>query len=99
MVMYGGQIMEKGPTDKLFARPSHPYTKGLLAAVPRLDVEFDVLPTIDGEPPNMLGLPPGCPFSPRCRFKMPHCVETRPSLDRFAEDRARACYAELEEVA
>jgi oligopeptide transport system ATP-binding protein len=66
LVMYGGQIMEEGPTEAVFARPAHPYTAGLLSAVPRIDREEAVLRTIAGEPPDMSRLPAGCPFSPRC---------------------------------
>ncbi|MBT8408599.1 MAG: ATP-binding cassette domain-containing protein [Alphaproteobacteria bacterium] len=98
MVMYGGQIMEEGSTDDIFARPEHPYTRGLLKAVPRLDVSHEVLPTIDGEPPNMLGLPRGCPFSPRCTQVRERCSAERPPLQFTSETRRRACFAPVEEL-
>ena len=98
VVMYGGRIVEEGPTEALFARPAHPYTAGLLKAIPRLDGEEEVLPTIEGEPPNMLGLPPGCPFHPRCRLAREICTREMPGRD-VAGDRARACHAPVEEVA
>jgi oligopeptide transport system ATP-binding protein len=92
MVMYGGRMMEAGLTTDLFARPSHPYTLGLLQAVPRLDRDDDRLRTIAGEPPNMTGLPPGCPFSPRCALKQPVCTDIMPPLVPF-DARLRACHA------
>ena len=97
IVLYGGQIMEKGSTKDIFARPTHPYTLGLLKAVPRLDEEHEVLPTIDGEPPNMLGLPDGCPFSPRCEFALPVCSDTRPLLEMDGHVQ-RACHQSAETV-
>lgn len=62
LVMYAGRTMEYGKVDDIFYRPSHPYTEGLLRAIPRLDTEGEVLPTIPGNPPNLLRLPTGCPF-------------------------------------
>ncbi|MGI9388571.1 MAG: oligopeptide/dipeptide ABC transporter ATP-binding protein [Boseongicola sp.] len=97
IVLYGGQIMEKGLTTDIFARPTHPYTLGLLKAVPRLDEEHEVLPTIDGEPPNMLGLPEGCPFAPRCEFVLPVCSDSRPPLVSD-ENIHRACHQSVETV-
>ncbi len=97
VVMYGGRILETGPTDALFAQPTQPYTLGLLRAIPRIDVDHEVLPTIPGEPPNMLGLPPGCPFNPRCGWVRDVCRRTMPPLERVGE-RFRACHAPVEEV-
>jgi oligopeptide transport system ATP-binding protein len=94
MVMYGGRMMEAGLTADLFAAPSHPYTLGLLQAVPRLDRDDDRLRTIAGEPPNMTGLPVGCPFSPRCGFRMPICADVMPSLLPTGS-RLRACHADM----
>jgi oligopeptide transport system ATP-binding protein len=98
MVMYGGRVMETGPTDAVFAAPSHPYTLGLLAAVPRLDVEQEALRTIPGEPPDLLNLPKGCPFSRRCPLVHDPCLKAMPPLERFDKDRLRACYANRETV-
>lgn len=98
IVLYGGQVMEEAPTADLFARPTHPYTLGLLHAVPRLDDRHETLPTIEGEPPNMLKLPAGCPFAPRCRFVRDVCRTVRPPLEHVGDDRTRACLAPIEEV-
>ena len=99
LVMYGGQVMEEGTTEDVFAKPSHPYTVGLLSAVPRIDREDEVLATIAGEPPDMSHLPRGCPFSPRCARVMDICHGTRPALIGFDGDRRRACHASYSEAA
>lgn len=99
LVMYGGQIMEDGPTDDVFADPSHPYTKGLLRAVPRLDRANDRLSTIAGEPPDMSNLPAGCPFSPRCAQVQNTCAGLPPVLEDHGADRRRACHLPIAEVA
>jgi oligopeptide transport system ATP-binding protein len=99
LVMYGGQVMEEGDTEDVFARPVHPYTVGLLRAVPRLDRDDGELKTIAGEAPDMSRLPPGCPFSPRCAIAKPRCTGTRPQIVTLDSHRRRACHAELSEVA
>ncbi|MEL6839331.1 MAG: oligopeptide/dipeptide ABC transporter ATP-binding protein [Pseudomonadota bacterium] len=98
LVMYGGQIMEEGPTDDIFADPSHPYTSGLLKAVPRLDKDEATLATIAGEPPDMSHLPPGCPFSPRCAQILNNCRAERPALETSGT-RRRACHLPVKKVA
>ena len=98
LVMYGGQIMEEGPTDDIFAKPQHPYTSGLLKAVPRLDRADATLATIAGEPPDMSRLPAGCPFSPRCAQVLENCRADRPILEILG-DRRRACHLPIQEVA
>ncbi|MGR3467765.1 MAG: oligopeptide/dipeptide ABC transporter ATP-binding protein [Shimia sp.] len=97
LVMYGGQIMEAGATNALFANPTHPYTSGLLAAVPRLDRDDDELRTIPGDPPDMSRLPEGCPFTARCAQVMDHCGTVRPPLEETG-DRRRACHLKPEAV-
>ncbi|WP_371168461.1 oligopeptide/dipeptide ABC transporter ATP-binding protein [Aliiroseovarius sp. 2305UL8-7] len=101
LVMYGGQQMEYGTTEGLFEMPTHPYTMGLLKAVPRLDIESERLATIPGSPPNMMNMPKGCPFSPRCEFADDRCVTSRPSLDGVTgrKVRRRACWKTMEELA
>ena len=98
LVMYGGQIMEQAPTEPLFERPTHPYTLGLLAAVPRIDRDDDELTTIAGEPPDMSRLPKGCPFTPRCAWRRDNCATVKPPLEPCGPDRRRACHAPVEEV-
>jgi len=93
LVLYGGQIMEEGPTIDVFETPAHPYTTGLLQAVPRLDREDEFLRTIAGEPPDMSHLPRGCPFAPRCEIARDHCLIVKPVLDPFTAGRTRACHA------
>ena len=97
MVMYGGQVMEQGTTATLFAEPTHPYTKGLLKAVPRLDRDSERLPTIPGEPPDMSNLPDGCPFTPRCAWAHAPCPGQKPPLIEEM-GRLRACHASPETV-
>jgi oligopeptide transport system ATP-binding protein len=94
MVMYGGRVMEHAPAEAIFHRPSHPYTRGLLAALPRLDAGAGALVSIPGNPPNMNALPPGCPFSARCRYVEDRCVGTMPLLQRLepASLTLRACH-------
>ena len=99
LVLYGGQIMEQGQTDDVFESPTHPYTKGLLRAVPRLDRDDDQLLTIAGEPPDMSNLPQGCPFSPRCEIAKDICVTTKLVKGPVGDDHLRACHATLSEVA
>ncbi len=98
LVMYGGQILEEGQTTDIFADPTHPYTSGLLKAVPRLDQEQEELATIAGEPPDMSHLPAGCPFSPRCAQRLDNCRAERPVLETSG-DRRRACHLPVKEVA
>ena len=99
LVMYGGRIMEYGKTENIFLKPSHPYTKGLLEAMPRIDVETNVLKTIPGNPPNMMNLPQGCPFSNRCEYKISSCSSTMPKLESTTSDEhKRACLVPSEHV-
>ena len=81
-VMYAARIVESGTAERVFARPLHPYARGLLAAVPRLDKGRSAkLATIDGAPPNLLSPPEGCRFRPRCRFAIDACTAVPPILE------------------
>ncbi|MBJ3815541.1 ABC transporter ATP-binding protein [Shimwellia pseudoproteus] len=97
LVMYAGRTMEYGTARDIFYRPTHPYAIGLLNAVPRLDGEGESLTTIAGNPPNLLQLPAGCPFQPRCRYAMEQCRYALPLAD-IGEGRLRACFKTPEEV-
>jgi oligopeptide transport system ATP-binding protein len=81
-VMYAGYIVETALTEDLFERPSHPYTVGLLHSIPRLDdVEGEPLVPIEGAPPDQRRAPVGCPFAPRCAWRLPVCWEEMPPLN------------------
>ncbi|AUH34787.1 ABC transporter ATP-binding protein [Paracoccus tegillarcae] len=97
-VMYGGRIRENGPVDPIFGDPTHPYTQGLLSAIPRIDQKGDELSAIPGSPPNMTRPPAGCAFEPRCTYRMDRCASERPPLEEFAAGRARACFATIDDV-
>jgi oligopeptide/dipeptide ABC transporter ATP-binding protein len=74
LVMYGGNMVEYGSSEQIFTDPGMPYTQGLLASLPRLDdTEHRRLEPIKGQPPNLLNLPPGCAFAPRCVYRMAIC--------------------------
>ncbi|ETS30614.1 oligopeptide ABC transporter ATP-binding protein OppD [Photorhabdus temperata] len=92
LVMYAGRTMEYGTAREVFYQPTHPYSIGLLNAVPRLDGDEESLTTIPGNPPNLLRLPKGCPFQPRCQFAVDHCVDCEPKLEAFGNGRLRACF-------
>ncbi|MGR3484546.1 MAG: oligopeptide/dipeptide ABC transporter ATP-binding protein [Paracoccaceae bacterium] len=97
VVMYGGRVMERGPAGAIFDAPTHPYTRGLLSAVPRIDRDLDALSTIPGDPPDMGALPPGCPFSARCAHVREVCPERRPPLEP-AGALMRACHVPVDQV-
>lgn len=96
LVMYAGRTMEYGTVEDIFYQPSHPYTEGLLKAIPRLDSEADTLPTIPGNPPNLLNLPEGCPYQDRCHRAIENICNGTPALTPFAQDRSRACFSDWE---
>jgi peptide/nickel transport system ATP-binding protein len=81
-VMYAARLVESGSAERVFARPLHPYARGLLSAVPRLDRGRSAkLATIEGAPPNLLAPPSGCRFRPRCRFAIEKCLEEPPYVE------------------
>ena len=99
LVMYGGQVMEIAKTELIYARPTHPYTQGLISAVPRLDDNADKLKTIHGNPPDAMLDPVGCPFSPRCKFSKDICSNQTPELvETGGNNHFRACHIVFEEL-
>jgi oligopeptide transport system ATP-binding protein len=93
MVMYAGKIVEAGPTTDVFAHPKHPYTWSLLRSIPRLDADrHEPLKPIEGAPPNMVDLPSGCSFHPRCAFKVDRCMKDVPPLQQVGETQLAACW-------
>ena len=99
LVMYGGEVMEIGQTDRLYENPTHPYTQGLMSAVPRLDDSSERLITIPGNPPNMMLKPIGCPFSPRCQYTQESCSSQMPELLMVDKNvHYRACHVAVKEL-
>jgi oligopeptide/dipeptide ABC transporter ATP-binding protein len=92
VVMYAGQIAEQGSVDAIFRRPMHPYTRGLLASIPRLTtLRKSRLPTIEGSVPGLHEMPPGCRYQNRCPYAQPRCAEERPPLDAVEDRHAVSC--------
>ena len=92
-VMYAGRIIETGTAKDIFANPKHPYTLGLLKSVPRLDeARKEKLEPIEGVPPDLVNLPKGCSFYPRCRYHVEKCLEESPPLMLVAENHFAACW-------
>ena len=98
LVMYAGRTMEYGNAEQIFYHPTHPYSIGLMDAIPRLDVDEEHLVTIPGNPPNLLHLPQGCPFSPRCQFASDQCQKTLPKLTALSDGHLRNCWLAPEEL-
>ncbi|QXM23881.1 ABC transporter ATP-binding protein [Elioraea tepida] len=92
LVMYAGRAAEWAPARTLFAAPQHPYTVGLMGAIPRLDEERSRLATIEGSVPSPTAWPPGCRFEPRCPFAVARCREEAPALAQLGENHAAACW-------
>ncbi|MFF2845377.1 ABC transporter ATP-binding protein [Streptomyces sp. NPDC058001] len=91
-VMYAGRIVETAPVHDLYKAPAHPYTKGLLASIPRLDQKGQDLYAIKGLPPNLTRIPPGCAFNPRCPMARDVCRTDVPPLARVSAERRSACH-------
>jgi len=99
-VMYAGRVVESGPVSRVFNAPAHPYTKALLNSIPRIADSDQRLVAIDGQPPDLSSLPPGCAFAPRCRQAMPRCrAEVPPPFAPEAGRVARCWLAEPMAVA
>jgi oligopeptide/dipeptide ABC transporter ATP-binding protein len=92
LVMYAGKIVEEAPVEKLFHDPQHPYTKGLLVSIPRVEGERGRLAIIRGTVPRPTEFPPGCRFHPRCDFALPVCAEREPPQTILEENRRVSCW-------
>ena len=91
-VMYAGRIVEMGPARDLFRAPAHPYTRALVASVPRLGQRVERLTAIEGQPPDLAALPPGCAFAPRCPDAMDRCRADAPPDVPVGPDRTARCW-------
>nr|WP_010316269.1 ABC transporter ATP-binding protein [Saccharopolyspora spinosa] len=92
VVMYAGRIVEAADAYSLYQQPGHPYTEGLMRSIPRLDLKGQELETIKGLPPNLLAVPPGCPFHPRCPRARERCRQEVPAYHQLGLGRASACH-------
>ncbi|MDI3270473.1 MAG: ABC transporter ATP-binding protein, partial [Bacillota bacterium] len=93
VVMYSGEAVEEAPVNELFANPKHPYTKGLLTSIPRLDTQRKaILPAIEGVVPRPQDRPQGCPFAPRCPYVMDICRVEHPEILPVGTDHLARCW-------
>jgi oligopeptide transport system ATP-binding protein len=92
VVMYAGRRMEQAQIDDIFHRPAHPYTLGLMDSIARTDVHLERLTPIPGSPPDLLAIPSGCPFHPRCSHAQDRCSREAPALDEVGPDHLSACF-------
>ena len=91
-VMYAGRVVESGPVSRIFNAPAHPYTKALLNSIPRMGDPDQRLTAIDGQPPNLAALPPGCAFAPRCPQAVARCRDAPPPPFAPEEGRIVRCW-------
>ena len=99
IVMYASRIVEEGSKEDLFREPRHPYTRGLLRAMPQLDAEVEHLEAIEGQVPSPLDYPPGCNFYERCPLAIERCRTAEPPLEQMADGRLVACFRATESLA
>jgi oligopeptide transport system ATP-binding protein len=93
VVMYAGRIVETGTAEDIYLNPKHPYTIALLNSVPRLDATERVrLDAIEGLPPDLIDMPPGCAFAPRCKFAFEQCTQEAPVLEETDPNHTSACW-------
>jgi oligopeptide/dipeptide ABC transporter ATP-binding protein len=91
-VMYAGRVVESGPVSQIFNNPTHPYTEALLSSIPRMSDNRDRLTAIDGQPPDLSALPPGCSFAPRCPEVFDRCRAQAPPTFTTAPGRNARCW-------
>jgi len=96
IVMYAGKIVEEAPVGQLFNHPTHPYTQGLIASVPKLGSGVKVLPSIPGSVPDLASMPKGCRFAPRCKYATAKCHEQEPELADMGNDQRCRCWLKQE---
>jgi len=95
-VMYAGHIVESAGVKDLYGDPRHPYTLGLLGSMPRLDADRkEKLTPIEGMPPDLIDMPPGCPFAPRCTYAIDRCLTENPKLETVARRHVAACWVDV----
>ena len=99
IVMYAGSICEQGTADEIFYNPKHEYTKGLMRSIPTVDNDDEKLEPITGTPIDLLNMPKGCPFAPRCDAAMKICLRERCERMRINEDHLAACWMNVKEAA
>ncbi|MFC7341903.1 ABC transporter ATP-binding protein [Saccharopolyspora griseoalba] len=92
VVMYAGRIVESADAGSLYEQPGHPYTEGLMRSIPRLDLKGQELETIKGLPPNLMAVPSGCPFHPRCPRAVEKCGQEFPEYHDLGRGRVSACH-------
>jgi peptide/nickel transport system ATP-binding protein len=97
MVMYAGRAMEVGTRDEVFRKPLHPYTWGLLESIPRVDQRLALLRPIEGSPPSLIFVPPGCPFHPRCPHRFSPCDQERPEFRDRGGGHEEACHLAVDD--
>ena len=98
LVMYGGRVCERGTADDIFYRPAHEYTKGLLKSIPKADNMSEKLVPIGGTPINLLQMPQGCAFCPRCDSAMKICLTEKPEELRISDTHLAACWMNIKEL-
>jgi peptide/nickel transport system ATP-binding protein len=96
MVMYAGRAVEHGPAREVFDSPQHPYTWGLLESMPSVEAKVAHLHAIEGSPPSVIHLPPGCAFNPRCPHRFDPCTKVRPPLVHMEGGHSDACHLDTD---
>ncbi len=96
VVMYGGKVVEQAPVKELYGKPQHPYTKGLLSSLPRLDQKGQELTTIEGQPPSLRQKPTACSFAPRCSYAHDRCWNEIPTLVEVGFEHQTACFWDMD---